>query len=49
MGSEMSCPCGNRPQIKDETTPQGNDMDIIEKIAKTRLSEDDLLFSKLCY
>ncbi len=45
MGSEMSCPCGTRPQINEET-PNGDDMDILEKIAKTRLSEDDLLFSK---
>ena len=44
MGSEMSCPCGNRPNIKEET-PVGNDLDIIEKLQKTRLSEEDLLFS----
>jgi|LauGreDrversion4_2_1035121.scaffolds.fasta_scaffold1672199_1 hypothetical protein len=46
MGTEMSCPCGTRPQIKEET-PLEDDMDILEKIAKTRLSEDDLLFSKI--
>ena len=44
MGSEMSCPCGNRPSIKEET-PIGYDIDIIDKLQKSRITEDDLLFS----
>jgi hypothetical protein len=47
MGSEMSCPCGTRPPIKEESKANDNDIDIIERLQRSRLSEDDLLFSKI--
>ena len=43
MGSELSCPCGARQDI-DQETPKENNKDIIEEVMKGKLSKDQILF-----
>lgn len=43
MGSELSCPCGGRQDMEQET-PSDNNKDIIEEIMRGKLSKDQILF-----
>jgi len=53
MGSELSCPCGNRNDVETVPTKEKVD-DIVQELLKSKLSEDDLQFqyiydqSKIC-
>ena len=48
MGSELSCPCGARQDI-DQETPKENNKDIIEEVMKGKLSKDQILFRSLLW
>lgn len=42
MGSELSCPCGNRP-LETEETPYK--MDIIEEVMQGKLPPEDIIYT----
>jgi len=53
MGSELSCPCGERQDIQVEESKEKH-VDIVEELLKGKLTEDDIFFqfvyggSKIC-
>lgn len=49
MGDELSCPCGNRHELEQETKKAtSGEEDIIKEVMKGKLSKDQILYEYAC-